>query len=119
MSDTIEITGLRAATYIGVPEEERANPQTVAIDAILQPTQGFAGIKDDIEGTIDYYTVSLRLREVAADRPRKLIETLANDLAAAVLKDTSIAAIEIRVRKFILADTDSVAVRIRRSQDDH
>lgn len=112
--DTIGITGLRAPTRIGVPDEERTDWQTVALDVKMEATNRFTGLDDEIEGTIDYFAVSKKLREVAAARPRKLIETLANDLAAAVLEGWPVARVEITVRKFILPDTDHVAVCIER-----
>ena len=49
-------------------------------------------------------------------RPRKLIETLVEEIAAELLVRFSLSAIEIELRKFILPDTAFVAVRIRREK---
>ena len=43
-----------------------------------------------------------------------LIETLAEEIAALLLKNYLLAAVEIELRKYILPDTEFVAVRLRR-----
>jgi dihydroneopterin aldolase len=113
--DTIEINGLRAPTRIGVPESERSQWQTVAIDVRMETVTGFGKLEDAIENTIDYFAVSQTLKEIAAGRPRKLIETLAEDLASCVLTNWPIARVAVTVRKFILADTENVSVSIVRT----
>jgi len=52
--------------------------------------------------------------EVVGERPRKLIETLADQLAAALLAEFSLRWIEITIRKFILPNTEWVSISIRR-----
>jgi len=116
--DAILIQGLRVATRIGVPDEERAEWQTLALDLEIVPEKGFEGIEDndDLADTINYYDVSIYLRETSSERPRRLIETLANDLAAGILEQWPVKQVTLTVRKFILPDTDHVAVRIVRSR---
>ena len=80
-SDTIEIRRLRVSTHIGVPDEERALPQTLLVTVKMTPCQNFAGLADDVSYTINYYTISLEIEALAAARPRHLIETLATDIA--------------------------------------
>lgn len=117
MSDRIHIQGLRLVTRIGVPEEERAIPQSVAVDLSISLAKSFRGFDDRIEHTIDYYRVSRKLREIAADGERKLIETLAEDLAAAVVAFEGVCAVTLEVKKFILADCDHVSVEITRARE--
>ena len=116
MADRILIRNLRLSTQIGVPEEERANWQSIALDATLYPSVVFDGIPDDVDHTVDYYSVSVRLREVAESHPRKLIETLANDFADAILSDWAVSKVKLRLKKFILPDTEYVAVAITRKR---
>jgi dihydroneopterin aldolase len=52
--------------------------------------------------------------EVIADHPRKLIETLADEIAEELLSAFSLRWIEITIQKFILPQTEWVAVTIRR-----
>ena len=79
--DTIEIRRLHVTTFIGVPDEERATAQTLWITVLMTSSQGFDGLADEISRTIDYYQISLEIEALAAARPRRLIETLATDIA--------------------------------------
>lgn len=116
MSDCIRIRGLRLVTRVGVPDEERAIPQSVAANVTIALASTFEGFGDRIERTIDYYLVSQRLREVAATGERRLIETLAEDLSAAVLAFDGVSSVTIEVEKFILPDCDRVSVEIVRQR---
>lgn len=110
----IAVRGLQVSACVGVPDEERAAPQRLLIDisfaALSQPEK----LHDDIELTIDYHAVSLRVNEVIADHPRKLIETLADEIAEKLLLEFRLRWIEVTIRKFILPQTEWVAVTIRR-----
>ena len=114
MPDSIHIQGLRAPVRLGVPDEERARWQTVEIDITLTPRVGFHQLKDDIQGTIDYERVSLALREMAALEPRRLLETLAEDLARHVMAHFPVRTVTLTIRKFILPGTQWVGVTLSR-----
>ncbi|MDD5262548.1 MAG: dihydroneopterin aldolase [Methylacidiphilales bacterium] len=115
MSDTIIIEGLQVFTRIGVPEDERANAQKLEI-SITFPLANLkkAARLDDIGLTVDYFQVAQLAKSVAHERPRKLIETLAEDLAAAILRQFAVKWVGIEIRKFILPDARHVSVRIKR-----
>jgi dihydroneopterin aldolase len=113
--DEIEIRRLAVQTHIGVPDEERENLQTLWISVKMRPSQGFHGLQDKVENTVDYYEVSQRLTELAAKRPRHLIETLATEIADTLLCFYPIAFVEITVEKRIIPETEYVAVKIKRS----
>lgn len=117
MSDRIQIKGLRLVTTVGVPEEERSRPQSVAVNASITLAKSFKGFHDRIDETLDYYQVAERMREVAANGERRLIETLAEDLAAAVVAFDGVCAVTLEVEKFILADCASVSVEITRARE--
>ena len=117
-SDQIFIHGLRVSCHIGVPDEERAEPQELLIDAAFSPHPSAGFLDDDITRTIDYHAVALRLEALAAARPRKLIETLAEDLAAAVLEEFAVSSVSIEIQKSILPNTRYVGVRITREAED-
>jgi dihydroneopterin aldolase len=84
-NDSIAVTGLGLVCRIGVPEEERAVPQRLEADLVLWPCRDFRDLGDSLAGTVDYGAVALQCREVAVSQDRQLIETLAGDLAAALL----------------------------------
>ena len=112
--DTIEIRRLQVSTHIGVPDEERAKPQSLWISVEMIPTQGFAGLADDITHTVDYHAVAMQIAALAASRPRRLIETLAVETAELLLQHHPLAGVRVCVEKRILPDTDCVAVRLER-----
>jgi len=114
MQDTIEIKGLRVSTFIGVPDEEREVAQELEISLLMTPEKWFEDSVDDINATVDYYQVALGVEQVAMERPRKLIETLAEDVAAFVLKKFAVERVNVKVDKFIIPNAKSVAVRIIR-----
>lgn len=116
MKDQIVIRGLELLTQIGVPAEERAEAQKLRVHLTLEVTR-FPEI-DDIEGTVDYKAVADRVRESAAERERKLIETLAQDIAAVVLGEFEVSKIRVEIEKFILPETDWVGVILERSSSE-
>ena len=116
MSDSVRIRRLRTVTTIGVPEEERAAPQTVAISVLIEIARPFSLLEDDITGALDYDLLCREVRAVAGRGERHLIETLAEDVAAAVLAFDVASSVEVEVEKFIIPDCDSVSVCVRRSK---
>ncbi len=115
MVDTIHIEGLQTPVQIGVPDSERARWQNVEVDITVVPQNGFAGLEDDLEKTIDYERLSLDLRDVASARPRKLIETLAVEMAEHVLQHYPVREVSLTIRKFVLPGTRWVSVSVTRS----
>ncbi|MCP5534713.1 MAG: dihydroneopterin aldolase [Akkermansiaceae bacterium] len=113
-SDQIFIRGLHVVCNIGVPDEERAEPQGLLVSASFSPHASPGPLADDIGRTIDYHAVATRLEEVCEEKPRKLIETLAEDLAAMVLAEFPVHKVTIEVEKFILPNTRCVGVSISR-----
>ena len=114
--DTIEIRRLRVSTLIGVPDEERAVTQTLLVTVRMTPSQGFAGLADEISRTIDYHAVSLELQALAAARPRRLIETLAVEIADLLLGNHPLERVAVSIEKHILPDTECVAVHLERGR---
>ena len=112
--DEIRLAALELHCHIGVPDEERAARQLLHADVVIQSPTPFDAMDDVIGSTIDYAAVAVRLQEVAAERPRQLIETLAADLATCVLAEFKAPGVEITIRKRILPYTDHVAVRLTR-----
>ncbi len=114
--DTIEIRRLKVSTRIGVPEEERADAQALWVTLKLVPSQGFDGLADRIEHTIDYQQVAGDVESLAASRPRRLIETLATEIADLLLRSHPLRKVAVTVEKQILPNTDFVAVHLERSR---
>lgn len=115
MSDQIVIRGLQVAAVIGVPEVERTAPQGLEVDLVLE--SDFRGLADDITRATDYAAVASWVVKECARRSPRLVETLAGQLAEGLLGEfPRVSAVSIEVRKFILAGTRHVAVRLRRER---
>ncbi len=116
MSDRIHIKELILPTFIGVSDAEREFPQSISLNATLFLVRSLRDLNDDIERTVDYFELTQVLRSVAAEGERKLIETLAEDLAGAILTFGGVGAVTLEIRKFILPNCGYVSVEIDRSK---
>jgi dihydroneopterin aldolase len=114
--DRILIEGLELSSFIGVPEEERARAQRLTAHLVLEPIRGLSGLGDSLENTVDYFGVCECVKALSLAHPRRLLETLAEHIATALLKRFPIQAVRVEVRKYILPDTAYVAVRISRER---
>jgi dihydroneopterin aldolase len=114
MNDQILISNLELSTRIGITPEERENPQRMTVSLVLYPQTGFTGLDDRIENTVDYAQVCLKIAALAAGGSRNLVETLAEEIAQMLLNGFPLAVVEIELRKYILPETEYVAVKIRR-----
>ena len=114
MKDAIRIEQLELRAYIGVPDDERAQPQRLSVTLRLEPKRDFRALNDDIANAVDYACVCNFVKQLAAEKPLRLLETLAGEIAARLLAEFPLAAVELELRKFILPETKFVAVQIRR-----
>lgn len=114
--DQILISRLELSTRVGATEAERSQPQRVLASIVLEPTLGFAELRDRLARTVDYDAVAQAVKACAASGERTLIETLAEEIAALLIRRFALAAVEIELRKFVLPDTEFTGVRIRRER---
>jgi dihydroneopterin aldolase len=115
-ADRILINGLELPVQIGVPDDERAGWQTLRADLELELVGRVEDFGDDLSATVDYDAVAKEVRLLAAERPRRLIERLAGEIAQALLVKPLIGGVVVTIRKRILPGVDDVAVRIRRAK---
>jgi 7,8-dihydroneopterin aldolase/epimerase/oxygenase len=113
-SDEIHIERLEVFTRIGVPEEERANPQKLAVSVSLWPHQKTGDMTDNIEQTVNYSAVAEETKNFVRDQSLNLIETLADRLAMHLLKTFPIQKVTIELRKFPLPDAEYVSATVTR-----
>jgi len=114
MNDRILISDIETQCNIGVPDEERQTPQRLLISLELETDFTKASAEDNLMKTIDYHAVYLRVKEACAERERKLIETLAEDIASSMLAEFGVKCIRVEIKKFILPATAYVSVKIER-----
>ena len=117
-SDTIFLHGLKVDTVVGVWEWERKIRQTVSIDLEMGADIRLAAQTDDIDSTLNYKKVAKRVQQFVADAEFRLVETMAENIAATVLSEFHLPWIRVRVNKpgAIRGATD-VGVQIYRSKD--
>lgn len=115
--DSIEIHRLQVRCHVGVPDAEIAESQLLWISLTLVPIRNFSDLDDEIEKTVDYHAVSVAVERLAAAKPRRLIETLANDIANALLSAYPLRQVRVMIEKRILPNTDWVGVQVTRERD--
>ena len=118
-TDRIELRGLRVFARHGVLDTERRSGQEFLIDAVLWLDTRPAAASDDLTKTVDYGALASRLARLAEEPPVRLIETLAERLAADCLSEPLVAEVEITVHKPqapIAHPFGDVAVVIRRAR---
>ena len=114
--DKILISKLELSTRIGATEEERSKPQRMLASIVLEPSVGFAELRDRLARTVDYDAVAQAGKAHAADGERTLIETLVEEIASLLLRRFALNAVEVELRKFFLPDAEFTGVRIRRER---
>ncbi len=115
--DVILIQGFRAETLIGIYEWERKSPQPIEIQAEIGMRGGNAGKSDEIDDTIDYGKVVLRMKEVLASHNFLLLEALAEHLAGIILNEFGSPWVSLSVAKVeAMTGVARLGVRIERSQ---
>ena len=97
--DRVTLRGLRVFARHGVLEAERQAGQEFLIDAVLWLDTRPAAAADDLAKTVDYGALANRLVCLAKGPPVRLIETLAERLAADCLSEPLVAEVEITVHK--------------------
>jgi FolB domain-containing protein len=116
--DTITIKDLAVLCRIGVPDEERANPQRLLITVTMSGDFAKACASDEIEHTLNYFDVSRRVVEFCRTESFKLIEKLAHELAAIITREFGAENVGIVVKKFILSDARYVSFELQRKRAD-
>lgn len=117
MGDHINISGIEILANVGVPDEERESPQRIEVTIDMGTSLMRAGRTDDLSQTIDYFQVQQETIRLVQSKPRKLIETVAEEVAQMILKTFRPEKVTVSVKKFILANTRSVSVTIKRDSN--
>ena len=119
MSDRLVLRGLAAHGYHGVLPEERRDGQLFVVDAELTLDARDAATSDNLADAVDYAELAARLVAIVEGEPVRLIETLADRLAAVCLADERVTRVDVTVHKPhapIPARVADVAVTVVRSR---
>ena len=115
--DAILIRDLRVEASIGIHKRERHVRQTLSIDLDIGLPGNAVFSSDKVADTIDYEQVTLRIRDLAASGHFRLVETVADRVAALLMKDFGAPWCKVSVAKLgVLANTKLVGVAIERGK---
>ena len=118
-ADCVWLLGVACRCRVGVPAGERGRRQKVLLDLGLEVDVARAAARDDFREAADYQAVEKTARAEAESGSRSLLETLAERVAAAVLRaQPRVSAVTVRARKrpVVMPKTREVAVEIRRKR---
>ena len=97
--DKIVIREARLQARVGISETERAELQGVVLDIEAFRDLRPAGLSDDYEDTVCYAAMLATAIRVVTAQPYRLIEAIAENVAAAMLGEFEIDRVLVRVRK--------------------
>lgn len=84
--DRIKLEGMEFSGCHGCLPVEKEVAQRFLVDLSLSLSLANAGEKDDPEETVDYAAVFIAVQEIVEGAPVRLIETLAERIAAMIFK---------------------------------
>ena len=97
--DTLFVRGLEVRTVLGVEAWEREEPQTVVLDIELASDAARAAASDDVADAVNYRTVAKAALAFATESRFRLVETLAERLAAHLLATCGVSWLRLRISK--------------------
>jgi dihydroneopterin aldolase len=119
--DRILVEGIEFHGFHGVPDAEQAVGHRYRVDLALELDLAEAGRTDDLSRTIDYGDAARLVLEIGTGPSARLVETLAERMAAALLgRYPQLQAIELRVTKIqppVAIQMAAATVHVRRSRE--
>ena len=97
--DWLRLTGIQAYGHLGVTSKERDLGQRVEADVEIAYVPAVQRRPDSIDAYVDYEAVGQLVRSQIELSRCKLIETLAEEVALALLEETGAPRIRVRLRK--------------------
>ncbi|MFA7157892.1 MAG: dihydroneopterin aldolase [Kiritimatiellia bacterium] len=97
--DWIYLRGMRLECRIGVSAQERRKKQTITADIGLKCPLRCAGLSDRLEDTVDYAALAANINALARKKTWRLLEALAEDIAALCLAGKGIREVTVQAAK--------------------
>ncbi len=114
--DAIIIRDFEISCCVGVYDAEREKPQRLLVSVEMASDVATAAVKDDLRWSIDYDAVCKRIESIGKERSWNLIETLAVEIAEAIMREFAPMSVIVEVKKFAVPGTAYVGVRVTRPQ---
>ena len=99
MTDRLIISGLSLFTHCGISQEERAVGQRVLADVEMVVALDEAARRGGLDVTVDYSDVCRQIVEIGDKARHVLLESLAIEVAEAVLARPRVHEVRVRVTK--------------------
>jgi dihydroneopterin aldolase len=113
--DTIFISDLRIETRIGVYEWEKHVRQPVLLNIEIAMPHSRAGTTDALADALDYAAVVERLKAFLGNHPHELLERLAEEVAALIMREFAAPWVRVQLAKIApLPGVRQLGVRIER-----
>jgi 7,8-dihydroneopterin aldolase/epimerase/oxygenase len=112
----ITIADLEVNYHVGVPDEERAQPQKLLITVDMNYDFSSAAVSDRVTKTIDYFEVAQRIIKFGQGKSWKLIEKVATEVADLVLNDFHPDTVTVVVKKFPFPQAGHVSVSVTQNR---
>lgn len=98
--DTIFLERMQFYGYHGNNPEERTLGQRFDVDVALETSTRKAGLSDDLVDTVNYSAAFKTVRRIVEGEPRKLLETVSEEIARQLLADEpAVRAVRVTIRK--------------------
>lgn len=110
----IHIEQLKVFARVGVSKSERSKRQRLVLNITVWPARDLRDVKDAVSRTVDYSVLSQETKTYLAQQSPKLLETLAQNLTAHLLRKLRIRKISLEIRKFVLKDAAYASVTVTR-----
>jgi FolB domain-containing protein len=110
----IAIVDLEVFYCVGVPEEERAQPQRLLLTVELNFDFESASLSDRIEKTIDYNEIVQDLLQYGEGRGWRLLEKLIANVADRIMTQYRPQSVTVEAKKFAIPQARYVAVALTR-----
>ena len=108
----IHIEQLKALAHVGVSKAERSKRQRLVLNITAWPARDLRDVKDAVNRTVDYAVLCRETKTYLERQSPKLLETLAHDLTAHLLRKFRVRKIRLEVRKFVLTNAAYVSVTV-------
>ena len=115
--DKIFLKNLKLKTKIGLFDWEKQIDQIININLEAGFDIKKAAATDDVSYSLDYKTLSNRVRDYVDNNTHELIETLIENIAGIILKEFKVEYITISISKpRAIRDSEDVGITITRSK---
>jgi dihydroneopterin aldolase/2-amino-4-hydroxy-6-hydroxymethyldihydropteridine diphosphokinase len=112
--DTVFIENCTVTAKHGYYKEEHSKPQRFVVSVHAHTDTKKAGASDDLAQTLNYEHLRRYIHEVLAQSPHDLIESLAEEIAARVLKH-GVDKVDVEIKKPDIWPDSVPGVRITRT----